>query len=155
MRIPAPSFNTEIGFAMSLNTECGYDLGQLKFVDNKLIAANAGRYVTINVDVGRVFESWKKSLFSYEWLNTDGRIKTIEELTQEEGEKRRAVEEAVNNREDLEKPVLGIGIFENVEIGVGRATFLTLAAYGVNVIPVHVLKTCEPEFKDFTDRAHA
>jgi hypothetical protein len=38
---------------------------------------------------------------------------------------------------------------ENVEIGAGRAVFLTLAALGAKKLPVHIPKTHEDEFSPF------
>src|SRR5687768_17001951 len=104
------------------------DLPDLHFVDNPV--ALGERYVTIDIDVGAVLESWRSSLFSYEWILPDGRIRALQELSPAEQPKRMAVEERLEQREPLEKPILGIGLLENVEIGSGKALFLTLAARG-------------------------
>jgi len=96
-----------------------------------------------------VLESWRMSLFSYEWVLPDGRIKDLAELSEAEQPKRKIVEDALKNGDKLEKPVLGIGLLENVEIGSGRATFLTLAANGCKTMPVHIPKSSTKEFAPF------
>ena len=121
----------------------------IKFIDNSVAAARKDHYVLVEVSTAKVVESWRESLFSYEWLLPDGRIKTRLELPEKEQEKRLVVEEKLERAEPLEKPVLGIGLLENIEIGSGRATFLTLAAMGVEKMPVHIPKSNLDEFKPF------
>ena len=119
------------------------------FIDNPAVKTREGHYVTLTVDVTNILKSWKESLFSYEWMLPDGTIKTQKELSETEGPKRAAVEQKLEKGETLERPVLGIGLLENVEIGAGRATFLTLAAHGAQHMSVHIPKSCEKEFAPF------
>lgn len=119
------------------------------FIDNPVIKGREDRYVTITINVGAVLESWRLSLFSYEWVGADGRIKDIAELPAAEQPKRRDVEASLSAGKILEKPILGIGLLDNVEIGSGRATFLTLAAHGCAVLPVHIPKSNLKEFDPF------
>ncbi|MBU0823823.1 MAG: hypothetical protein KKB78_05250, partial [Alphaproteobacteria bacterium] len=95
-------------------------------------------YATVTVSIPKVMESWRASLFSFEWMLPDGRIKSRDELSANEQPKRDAVEALIKAGKAVEKPVLGIGLLENVEIGTGRATLLTLAAHGIKTMPVHV-----------------
>ena len=124
-------------------------ISSLKFIDNPVIAARQDRYTTMTIDVGAVLQSWRISLFSYEWLTPDGRIKTLDELPQQEQPKRLDIESRLSTGEAIEKPVLGIGLMENVEIGAGRAVFLTLAAHGCKTIPVHIPVSNAKEFAPF------
>jgi hypothetical protein len=124
-------------------------LDKLTFIDNAAVAARPASYLTVTVDVAKILESWRESLFSYEWVLPDGRLKDQAELPALEQPKRAAVEDRLKRGEALEKPVLGIGLLENVEIGAGRAVFLTLAAHGAKKIPVHIPKTSEDEFSSF------
>lgn len=117
------------------------------FIDRADFSARPGYYTNIDVESSLVLKSWKLSLFSFEWLRPDGSIKPLEELAEAEAEKRRLVEIRLRNGEPFEKPILGIGVMDNVEIGVGRAEFLTLAAHGVRIIPVHIPTACESDFK--------
>src|SRR5579871_3073625 len=124
-------------------------LDKLTFTDNAAVLGRSDGYVTCTVDVARVLQSWRESLFAYEWIGPDGGLKAASELSAAEQPKRAAVERKISKGEALEKPILGIGILENIEIGVGRATFLTLAALGVRAVPVHVPKSHEEEFSAF------
>lgn len=121
----------------------------LSFNDNPAIKGREKNYAEINVDVGKIVQSWRESLFSYEWMLPDGRIKTRDELPEGEKPKRDAVEALIKAGKPLDKPVLGIGLLDNVEIGSGRAILLTAAAHGVKTMPVHIPATHQAEFKPF------
>ena len=120
-----------------------------KFIDNPVISGRNDRYTTITINVPAVLESWRISLFSYEWLLPDGRIRSIAELPAQEQPKRQEVEDKLKSGKPIEKPVLGIGLMDNVEIGSGRAIFLTLAAHGCTSIPVHIPNSNTKEFDPF------
>src|SRR5687767_4446270 len=116
-------------------------MNNLTFTDNAACKSRPDHYITVTVDVGKVLKSWQLSLFSYEWMLPDGRLKSREDLPAAEQPKRAAVEERISSRQPLERPVLGIGLMENIEIGAGRATFLTLAAHGAKTLSVHIPKS--------------
>ena len=121
----------------------------IKFTDNPLTAEDPKRYLRIEVRVSEVVKSWRDSIFSFEWLHPDGHIKAYEELTESEQQKRAAVDELLEKGQPIPLPILGIGIMDNIEIGVGRAEFLTLAAQGIKIMPVHIPKSNETDFKPF------
>jgi len=121
----------------------------IEFTDNKAALAKPDHFITIEVNIEAVISSWKQSLYSFEWLDQDGQIKSMQDLSETEQEKRQAVENQIKNTEALEKPVLGIGMIDNIEIGSGRATLLTLASKGHKTLPVHIPKSCESDFKEF------
>ena len=121
----------------------------ITFIDNAAMKSSPDRYVTVTVDVAKILKSWRESLFAFEWMLPDGRLKPAADLPPAEQPKRAAVEDQLKKGAALEKPVLGIGLMDNVEIGAGRAVFLTLAARGVKKIPVHVPKSNRDEFAKF------
>lgn len=123
--------------------------GNIEFTPNTLAAQDPDRYIALNIHVPAVLESWRGSLFSFEWLHPDGNIKTMNELTVPEQEKRAAAESLIASGAPVPMPILGIGVMDNIEIGTGRAEFLTLAAHGLAVMPVHIPKSCESDFKAF------
>ncbi|MFP4314070.1 MAG: hypothetical protein ACLFR0_07065 [Alphaproteobacteria bacterium] len=125
------------------------DLTNIKFTANKAAQSRPDHYLDVNVNARAIIESWKSSLFSHEWLSPEGRIKDLKELPASEQSKRENVELALANAQEIAKPILGIGLLENVEIGSGKAEFLTLAALGLDKIPVHIPKSNESDFKDF------
>lgn len=122
---------------------------QIHFTANPVIAGRESHYETITVALPKIIESWRASLFSYEWMLPDGRIKTRDELPPAEQPKRDAVEAQIAAGAALEIPVLGIGMMDNVEIGTGRAIVLTLAAHGVQTIQAHIPAAHAAEFAPF------
>lgn len=119
------------------------------YLDNAAIKDSKNKYETVTVSASQVIKSWKASLFSYEWLLPDGRIKDLKELPQSEQEKRQNVETSLQNKEPLERPILGIGLLENIEIGSGKEIFLTLCAHNMQQIEVHIPKDHKEDFKNF------
>lgn len=124
-------------------------VSSIKFIDNTRIAANLDNYEDIDVVVAPVIKSWRESMFSFEWLNNEGQIRSINDLPDKEKPKRERVEALLAAHKDIEKPVLGIGLNDNVEIGIGGAEFLTLAAHKLTIISVHVPKSNLEDFKPF------
>lgn len=122
---------------------------RLSFTDNPAVKGREDRYETVDINTAKVLQSWRESLFSYEWMRPDNSLKTIDELTQQQQERRRHVEQALRDARPLERPVLGIGLAENVEIGAGKAVFLTLAALGFNSVSVHIPAAHRGEFDAF------
>lgn len=126
---------------------------KMKFINNPIIAEEPSRYITVHVRVRDIITSWRESLFSFEWLKPDGRIKEIDELSIIEHSKRLQVENLLKSGKPIPIPILGIGLMDNVEIGSGRAELLTLASQGVEIIPVHIPKSNESDFKKFLAEA--
>lgn len=119
----------------------------VKFIDNK--AARSDQFIEVQIDVAAVVEGWRLSVFSYEWLDSEGAVKPLEALKARDQERRRGVEVAYSGGGEIEKPVLGIGLKDTVEIGSGKAALLTLAALGVREMPVHIPKSNETDFKKY------
>lgn len=119
------------------------------FTDNPAAAARPGHYAEVQLDAKKALASWRESLFSFEWLNKDGSIKTLDELPEKEKPRRAEVEESIRKNAPLQKPILGIGIMDNIEIGIGRPEFLTAAAHGMKTIPAHVPRASLPDFEPF------
>lgn len=106
-------------------------------------------FVLQQVRSEKVLKSWRYSLFSHEWLDHEGRILQIEAMIEKEQKKRQEVLKKLKDGKSLEYAILGIGLNDNVEIGAGRAVFLTLAAEGYKVLPVYVPKSCLEEFNSY------
>lgn len=121
----------------------------IHFIDNNGIKGREDQYVSLNVNAHKVLKSWKSSLFSFEWLAPDGQIRSTNELGDIEKQKFETITTAYETNQALEKPILGIGVLDNIEIGSARHVFLTLVAHGITEISVHVLKQDEKEFTDY------
>lgn len=121
----------------------------IEFIDNPAIKDRMDSYANVTVKTEKVLESWRASLYAFEWILPDGRIKSAAELPAPEQAKRADIETRLQAGQPLEKPVLGIGLLENIEIGIGRHVFLTAASYGLPVIPVHIPKSHRDDFTPF------
>lgn len=122
---------------------------EMTLIDNPVIKGREDYYTEITINVPSVIKSWQESLYSFEWLLSDGRIKDLKELPEAEQSKRQAIEDALSKGMPIEKPVLGIGMMDNIEIGSGKAALLTLAAHGHKQLAVHIPKSNESDFQDF------
>jgi hypothetical protein len=122
---------------------------KITYIDNKIIKDKEDKYLNVYVSASDVLKSWKESIYSFEWLKPDGGIKPIETLPDNEQEKRKIIEGDLQSNKALETPILGIGLMENIEIGSGRAVFLTLCDTGEQSIRVHIPKSNEVDFTKF------
>ena len=121
-----------------------------RFKDNPALKGREDKFTTIDAKVPVVLASWRESLFAHEWLDADGHIKKPSELSEKIGQKYSDITIALDGKQDLVRPVLGIGITDTIEIGAGRDLFLTLAARGIGVISVHIPKSHMKDFKIFS-----
>lgn len=121
----------------------------INFIDNSGLKGREDKYISVSVSSKKILESWKSSLFSFEWLTPDGKIRSFDELGEAEKHKFESVTTLLKNGDRLERPILGIGVLDNIEIGSRRDIFLTLAAQGVTDISVHILKQDEKDFKGY------
>jgi hypothetical protein len=117
--------------------------------DNASALKSKDKYTLIDIDVQKVVKSWKASLFSFEWLTPEGDIKTAAQLPEAEREKFEAVFSDIETEKALERPILGIGIMDNIEIGSRRDVLLTLASQNVQSLSVHINKADKKDFEPF------
>ncbi len=118
-------------------------------IDNTGLKGREDKYQIIEVDLNLVLKSWKISLFSFEWLTPDGNIRKPDQLPENELTKHQNVLKAYQNNEPLERPILGIGLLDNVEIGSRRDVLLTLYTLGVDKLSVHVPNALLKDFEAF------
>lgn len=124
----------------------------LQFTNSPSLKGREDRYTVVRIDTMTILKSWRKSLFSLEWLTQDGGIRGLDDLPLHERDKRLKVEKSLRGGQALERPVLGIGMLDNVEIGAHRDVFLTLAAQGIKEIEVHIPLSNKQDFSSFLSR---
>jgi len=120
-----------------------------RFTDNPALKGREEKFVKCEVKVAAVLASWQESMFAHEWLNSEGQIKKTSEMAEKVQARRKDIESHLAGNAPLERPVLGIGILDNIEIGSGKDLFLSLAALGLSTIPVHIPKSHENDFRMF------
>ncbi len=121
----------------------------IKLIDNKAVQSNPQKYVSITVILQGVVDSYKGSLFSFEWLDQDGNVRQPKTMDDVQKSKYDSVYTAYKTEMPLERPILGIGMMENIEIGSRRDVLLTLYSVGVETMDVHIPKACLDDFKQF------
>ncbi len=119
----------------------------LKFRENTALKGRETSFIEAEALVGAVLGSWRGSLFAHEWMHQDGRLRKPIEMAEQVRLRRKAAEDLLDSGGEIDRPVLGIGIMDNVEIGSGRDVFLSLAARGIEKIPVHIPKSQIEEFR--------
>ncbi|HRK97586.1 MAG: hypothetical protein KDJ26_02725 [Alphaproteobacteria bacterium] len=120
-----------------------------RFQENSAIRGRETSFILAEALVAPVLGSWRESLFAHEWLHQDGSIRKPSEMSETIRLRRKEAEELLDSTKIVDRPVLGIGIMDNIEIGSGRDIFLTLASRGVEKIPVHIPKSQTDEFRFF------
>ena len=121
----------------------------INLIDNSGIKSREYQYKTVKVNLPKIVKSWKASLFSFEWLTPEGAIKTSAQLSDTEAQKYNDTCNALEKGLEIERPVLGIGTLDNIEIGSKRHVLLTLAAQGTQEMEVHIPIANEKDFSDF------
>lgn len=121
----------------------------LNLVDNPSLKGREDKYDTIEVNLDAVLKSWKISLFSFEWLTPDGDIRTPEQLPEKEREKYEHALSLYHSGQAMERPILGIGIMDNIEIGSRRDVLLTLITQNIQTLSVHVPKSNKQDFTPY------
>lgn len=124
-------------------------LPPLNLVDNSSLRGREYKYDIIDVNLKIILENWKISLFSFEWLMPDGSIRAPEKLPETEREKYHTVLTSYENGEALERPILGIGIMDNIEIGSRRDVLLSLMSVGIETLSVHIPKNSREDFTPY------
>lgn len=110
----------------------------VQFTDNPAILPRRLEYQDMTLAIADILASWRQSLLAHEWLDENGATRPKNALSQRHRRQREHIENLVAEARPLPKPVLGIGMFEHIEIGAGRDVVLTLAALGFGTVPVHV-----------------
>lgn len=121
----------------------------ITFIENPIVSKSPADYEDVLIDVKKAIKSYQLSLFSYEVMHNSGALRSDEDLNDRQASLRRAILKAIENKESLKKPVAGIGINDNFELGSGRDTFMTLAVLGWHQIPVHIRKNQRKELASF------
>ncbi len=121
----------------------------LKLIDNSAVQGIEDRYALLTFDLNKAIESWKSSLFSFEWLTSEGDIRDFEALGEKQREQYQTVSALIQSNDSLERPIIGVGIMDNIEIGSRRDVLLTAFASGVRTMEVHVLKTHLDELRPY------
>lgn len=104
------------------------------------------KFITVELDTEKLLHMWGTSIVSFEWLK-NGQPKPKGNLSPNLREHIEEVETSLNNNKPVVQPLLGIGIFDGIEIGTGRATLCVFAVNKIPTIKCSLLKSMEGEFQ--------
>lgn len=121
----------------------------IPFADNPAIESRMDRYMTVRLDTARVLAGWRASLMAHEWLDENGNARGPDTLNMLDRDKMLKAQKIMEGGCALLRPVLGIGIFDNIEIGAGREVFCLLVLKNVRIIEAHIPRGNEKEFKHY------
>ena len=120
-----------------------------KWVSSQSVKDHPNPYTVLTVDISKIVKSWRQSIIAHEWLDQGTHFRDVEHLS---FHLRRQWEETLANIEsgqDLERPILGIGIIDNVEIGTNRAIISVARTLGWKTIEVVVPEKMVDLFEEF------
>lgn len=121
----------------------------INFIDNPSLKGREDKFIVIQVNLKKIIKSWRKSLLSFEWLDSNGVIHDEEKLPDTMAKQFQHIKQRYENNDNLERPVLGFGIMDNIEIGSRKDVLLTLHKLGVDVLDVHIPKNDKEDFQKF------
>ncbi len=121
---------------------------QISFADNPALKGREKNFITVNIAMKALLWDWKDSLFAHEWLTRDGSLKSDDYLSIANKERKQMVLTKLDQGDDLPRPVLGIGIMDNIEIGSGKDVVMALAERGCLTFSAHIPKSDADMFKD-------
>lgn len=121
----------------------------IKFIENPNISGKQDKYITLELSLDKIIKSWRKSLFSFEWILPDGKVRTPNEMTEDIKLKYTYALQFVQENRPIPMPILGIGVMDNVEIGSGREFVLMLYTQKAKILYAHVPINDEKEFTGY------
>lgn len=118
------------------------------FYNHEVVQQSPDDYVEMTLSPRVILDAWSLSMFAHELLNKDGSVKAEDGMGEETLSKYLDALEALKRGEDVAKPVIGIGIMDGVEIGIGREIIAACATLSINEMPFHVRKAQADEVKN-------
>ena len=120
-----------------------------RFIEHPSVSANPSAYGNATLDIEKALPSWKQSLIAYKWLDSEGQPKKPEALADEQRAQRDDILRILAKGDALPTPIIGLGMFDNVEVGSGAGVIATLADMGIKLVPVHLRRAQEKGLKKF------
>ena len=119
-----------------------------KWVSCKGAQGNPDKYVAMQLDLQKTIESWAMSIVAHEWLKS-GIFKPHTDLQDHLQEEWATMLESVKNTKTFVRPILGIGVLDNVEVGTNRAVLSVADHLDLASIEVMVPKPMADLFEEF------
>jgi len=120
---------------------------QPQFFDHEVVQKSPNDYEELSIAPHDLLRAWSLSMFAHELLAKNGNIKSESELSGQTLEKYVAALEMIKRSEPLSKPIIGIGIMDGVEIGIGREIIAACVSMNIGKISINVRKAQSKDVK--------
>lgn len=111
-----------------------------QFYDHEVVQKSPQDYNEIMVSPAHILKCWQASMFACEVLDKQGNIKQQDDMAPDTLKRYIDCLEIIKRGEETPKPILGYGIMDNIEIGVGREVVLAAQTLEMDKIPVSIRK---------------
>jgi len=118
---------------------------QPEFYDHEIVKKSIDDYKEMTLSPQSILSAWACSMFAHELLDASQSLKGETEMSEATLQKYINANEHIKRNEPIAKPVIGVGITDGIEIGIGREIVAACKNMQVNLIPVHVRRA---QFKD-------
>jgi hypothetical protein len=112
----------------------------IAFYDHEVVQNAPHDYVEITLSPQKILSAWTLSMFAHELLNKDGTVKNPDDMNAPTLQKFIEAKTFIKRGEALPKPIIGIGIMDNLEIGIGREIVAAAAHDNIAQIVVNMRK---------------
>lgn len=112
-------------------------MSELIFSNHEVVNTSPEKYIEMSVAPSILIKAWAQSMFSYELLTKDGNLKPQNQLKPHTIEKLAAAKNIFVQGGEIIKPVIGVGIMDNIEIGIGCEIVVAAYDVGITEMPVH------------------
>lgn len=117
------------------------------FCNHVIVTKSPDDYVELTCAPATILRAWASSLYAHELITPEGTIKDAGQIAPDSLKKFLDAVEALKRGEETPKPVLGIGIFDGIEIGIGREVVAAAGHLNLPSIPVNVRVAQEREIR--------
>ena len=111
------------------------------FIDHEIVRRTPNDYTEMQLHPDKILKAWALSLFAHEVLEKNGAVKTEDKMSDTTLEKFISARHAFEKGEEVTKPVIGVGIMDNIEIGIGREIVAAAKIMSLTEIPVIIRKS--------------
>lgn len=118
-----------------------------EFQNHAIVAQSPQDYDKKTLSPRKILNLWSSSMFAHELLNKDKTIKTVADMTSETKNKFEHAMTHIQSNTPIDIPIIGIGMLDGIEIGVGREIIAACQTLGIETMPVYVRKSQHDEIK--------
>jgi|GEM_PF-3608030 len=118
-----------------------------EFHDHNMVAQSPKDYDKKMLSPHKILHLWSSSMFSYELLDKNKQVKAVEDMKPDTQQKYKQVIDAIQSSQSIEIPIIGIGMIDGIEIGLGRESIAACDVLGIDTIPVYVRQSQKDEIE--------